>query len=153
MSPGIAHNSLSGKAPLPAWWTRTLQGGNRKNKSTHITIRICVRGTEIWAILQPLAQNNNLTPHSLMRLSCSPCSSLTPNLNTWTKPFQQVSAQILCTCLRPHSLWSNTLQRHPRPSSTWSVCAADVGLASTELPTLKIEDKKYESTRFVRVVI
>lgn len=47
MSPGTAHNSLSGKAPFATLTeVRNLQGGNRKNESTHIISRIYVRGTE-----------------------------------------------------------------------------------------------------------
>lgn len=105
VSPGPAHNSLSGKAPFGTLVEmRRLQGGNRKSKSRHMINRICVMGSErMWAILQPQAQNNSPTLLNLMWLSRSPVSPPTKSLNTWAKCFQWVSAQILCTCLRLHS--------------------------------------------------
>lgn len=78
----------------------------------------------MWAILQPLAQNSSLMAHNFMCLSCSPVSSFTQNLNTWTKHFQQVSTQMLCACLRPHCVhWSQHSAKAPQTSlHVVSVC-------------------------------
>lgn len=88
---------------------------------------------------QPLAQNNNPMPRNLTWLSRSPVSPPTQNLNTWAKHFQQMSAQILCTCPSPHSacIRASALQMHPRPTFMWSVGAADLGLAHAKVPILK----------------
>lgn len=141
VSPGTAHNSLSGKAPLATLVEmRRLQGGNRKSKSSCVINRICVMGTErMWAMLQPLAQNNNPMPRSLTWLSCPPVSPPTQNLNTWAKHFQRVSAQTLCTCPNSHSacIRASALKMHPRPTFMWSVGAADLRLAHAKVPILK----------------
>lgn len=106
MSPGTVHNSLSGKAPLATLVeVRRLQGGNGRSKSCHMINRICVMGAErMRTILQPLAQNNNPILLNFVWVLLSSGSPPTQNQNTWAKHFQRVSACILCTCLRLHSV-------------------------------------------------